>query len=111
MSLFDLLYILDLPTKELFNLCHASLWNVIECIFGVCKRCFKLMTAAPEYSLWTQAKIPLALSALHNFIHIHDPTDEATTTHDYLAGTPHAHSEIEIDPDQLGTHISQEEKD
>ncbi|KAL0957210.1 hypothetical protein HGRIS_014896 [Hohenbuehelia grisea] len=63
--------------KELFNLRHARLRNAIERIFGVCKRRFKLMTAAPEYSIATQAMIPCALAALHNFITIHDPDDFA----------------------------------
>ncbi|KAL0954111.1 hypothetical protein HGRIS_005257 [Hohenbuehelia grisea] len=35
------------------------------------------MTAAPEYSIATQAMIPCALAALHNFITIHDPDDFA----------------------------------
>jgi hypothetical protein len=33
------------------------------------------MTAAPEYSLATQAKFVPAMAALHNFIRIHDPND------------------------------------
>jgi hypothetical protein len=67
--------------QKLFNLHHASLQNVIEHIIGVCKHYFKLMVAAPEYNLWTQAKIPLALGALQNFICIHNPTDDAETTY------------------------------
>lgn len=63
--------------KELFNLRHARLRNVIERIFGVSKRRFRLMNVAPEYSASTQAKIPCALSALHNFIRLHDPDDFA----------------------------------
>ncbi|KAJ7085377.1 hypothetical protein B0H15DRAFT_783006, partial [Mycena belliarum] len=43
--------------------------------FGVSKRRFRLMNVAPEYSAQTQAKIPCALAALHNFIRIHDPDD------------------------------------
>jgi hypothetical protein len=35
------------------------------------------MVAAPEYSLQTQSKIPLALAALHNLICVVDPDDEA----------------------------------
>jgi hypothetical protein len=46
---------------------------VIECIFGVVKRRFRLMVAAPEYSLETQAKIIHAICVLHNFIHVHNP--------------------------------------
>ncbi|KAJ7870850.1 hypothetical protein B0H13DRAFT_2350229 [Mycena leptocephala] len=35
------------------------------------------MSVAPEYSASTQAKIPCALSVLHNFIRLHDPDDFA----------------------------------
>jgi DDE superfamily endonuclease len=37
--------------KELFNLRHASLRNVIERIFGVVKRKFKILAFKAEYSL------------------------------------------------------------
>lgn len=62
--------------KELFNLRHASLRNVIERIFGVSKRRFRLMSCSPEYDADTQSKIPAALAVLHNFIRIHDPDDD-----------------------------------
>jgi hypothetical protein len=35
------------------------------------------MTIAPEYSIKTQAQIPIALAGLHNFIRINDPDDFA----------------------------------
>ncbi|KAF9442364.1 hypothetical protein P691DRAFT_681619, partial [Macrolepiota fuliginosa MF-IS2] len=54
---------------------HAQARNCVECIFGVVKQHFQLMTVAPEYSLDVQSKIILALCVLHNFIHIHDPDD------------------------------------
>jgi hypothetical protein len=59
----------------LFNLRHASARNVIERIFGVLKRRFRILLIAPEYNLEVQARIPVALSALHNFIRIHDPDE------------------------------------
>jgi hypothetical protein len=61
--------------EELFNLRHASARNVIERIFGVLKRRFRILHIAPEYNLEVQARIPVALSALHNFIRIHDPEE------------------------------------
>ena len=75
------------------------------------------MSAAAEYSLSTQAKIPGAIAALHNFIHVHDPDDLA---HD--DGDNSDDSETEdfeyfntgdnpITPESLGGHISQAEKD
>jgi len=69
------------------------------------------MVTAPEYNLRTQAKIPLALGALHNFIHVHDPTDEAETPDDYLAGSRQVYCGADINPEHLGAHISQAEKD
>ena len=62
-------------SKELFNLRHAQARNAIECIFGIVKRQFRILVAAPEYDIQTQAKIVLAICTLHNFIHIHDPDD------------------------------------
>jgi hypothetical protein len=54
--------------KELFNLQHASLQNVVERIFGVIKRKFKILGAYVEYSIDTQVHLVLALTRLYNFI-------------------------------------------
>ena len=54
--------------KELFNLRHASLRNVIERIFGVLKRKYQILRSASEYSIETQTRIILACCALHNFV-------------------------------------------
>jgi hypothetical protein len=62
--------------QELFNLRRASARNVIERIFGVLKRKFRILLLAPEYSLETQARIPTALCALHNFIRQYDPVQD-----------------------------------
>jgi hypothetical protein len=45
---------------------------MIERIFGVLKRRFRILLLAPEYSLDIQARIPTALCAVHNFIRMHD---------------------------------------
>jgi hypothetical protein len=50
---------------------------VIERIFGVIKRRFRILLIAPEYSLAVQARIPAALCTLHNFIRHHDPEEGA----------------------------------
>ena len=100
--------------KELFNLRHASLRNVIERIFGVCKRRFRLMSAAAEYNIRTQAKIPGAIAVLHNFIQIFDPDDLAHDDGDNpdLGIDGDSFRELPpINPDHLGRHISQAEKD
>jgi len=76
------LAILDIDTppsprnpKELFNLCHSSACNVVERIFGVLKRRFQILHLPPEYDMRTQALIPAALAALHNFIREYDPEE------------------------------------
>jgi hypothetical protein len=61
--------------EELFNLRHSSARNVIERIFGVLKRRFRILLLAPEYSLTIQARIPASLCAMHNFIRAHDPEE------------------------------------
>jgi DDE superfamily endonuclease len=61
--------------KELFNLRHASARNVIERIFGILKRRFRILRLPPEYDMAIQALIPPALAALHNFIRQYDPED------------------------------------
>ena len=59
--------------KELFNLCHAGLQNVVECIFGMMKRQWRILLLVPEYRMDVQAHIPVALCAIHNFIQRLDP--------------------------------------
>jgi hypothetical protein len=65
--------------QELFNLWHASAQNVVERIFGVLKRRFRILLIPAKYSMRIQARIPSALCALHNFISIHDLTDQTMT--------------------------------
>jgi hypothetical protein len=65
--------------KELYNLRHASLRNVIERTFGVSKKRFKILKDPPGYHMNVQVEIMPALSALHNFIRRHDPQDFTNT--------------------------------
>jgi len=100
--------------EELFNLRHASARNVIERIFGVLKRRFRILLLAPEYSMYIQARIPAALCAIHNFISIHDPAEGAIYAGDDNAGdTPvdhdHVASAAEVDtPSARRDQIAQE---
>jgi hypothetical protein len=55
-------------SKELFNLRHASLRNVIERIFGVVKRKYQILRTPSEYSIDTQTRIILACATLHNYV-------------------------------------------
>lgn len=70
------------------------------------------MAASAEYSLQTQAKIPCALAALHNFIRTHDPDDEAFEDYDFGEGSDEADHSCSPPPppDHLGTHISPAER-
>jgi hypothetical protein len=54
--------------KELFNLWHASLRNVIERIFGVLKRKYQILRTLLEYSMDTQTRIILACCTLYNWV-------------------------------------------
>ena len=54
--------------RELFNLHHSSLRNVIEHIFGVLKRQWRILDSPPEYDMHIQARVPAALCVVHNFI-------------------------------------------
>jgi hypothetical protein len=55
-------------SKELFNLRHASMRNVIERIFGVVKRKYQILRSPSEYSIDTQTRIILACCTLHNYV-------------------------------------------
>ena len=59
--------------EELFNLWHAALRNIIERIFGVVKHRFRVLQIPPEYNMHIQARLPLALCTIHNFIQRYDP--------------------------------------
>jgi hypothetical protein len=54
--------------KELFNLRHSSLRNVVERIFGVLKRQWQILGGKGcEYSIDTQVDLFCALIGLYNF--------------------------------------------
>lgn len=63
--------------KELYNLRHAHVRNVVERIFGVLKKRFRILVVAPELDLDAVANIPCALGAIHNVIVSLDPLDAA----------------------------------
>ncbi|XP_073138098.1 uncharacterized protein [Henckelia pumila] len=62
--------------KELFNLRHASLRNVIERIFGIFKSRFKIFKTAPPFHFKTQTDLVLACAGLHNFLRRECRSDE-----------------------------------
>jgi hypothetical protein len=54
--------------KELFNLRHAQLRNIIERIFGVLKERFKILTLPRFFKIDAQVKVVAALCVLHNIL-------------------------------------------
>ena len=63
--------------RELFNLRHSQLRNIIERGFGVVKRRFAMMRESSYFPLELQAKSVLVMLVFHNFILFHDPHDAA----------------------------------
>lgn len=57
--------------KKIFNLCYLSLWNIVELIFEINKRCFKIINTPSKYSLKTQINLIFILTSLYNFIKDH----------------------------------------
>lgn len=95
--------------KELFNLRHAQVRNVIECIFGVLKQHFQILLLPPCYPLDFQPRIPVALYALQNFIQKLDknegaiPNDPFQAAHVYLSDDSNDHdSGFIADDDEEG---------
>ncbi|KAL5726080.1 hypothetical protein ACHQM5_009151 [Ranunculus cassubicifolius] len=54
--------------KELFNLRHSSLRNIVERIIGILKKRFPILTLAPPYPFESQVKIVLSCCILRNHI-------------------------------------------
>ncbi|KAL6191479.1 hypothetical protein ACLB2K_037869 [Fragaria x ananassa] len=81
--------------SELFNLCHASLRNVIERIFGIFKSRFTIFKVAPPFPFQTQAELVLACAGLHNFLRKECCSDEFP---------------IELEDDQSPSHLDMEDE-
>ena len=62
--------------RELFNLRHSSLRNVVERIFGVVKKRFPLLVAMQSYSFLFQCDLISCTFMLHNFIRTHQLYDD-----------------------------------
>lgn len=69
----------------MFNLRHASAQNVIERIFGVLKRQYRILLVALEYNFEVQRCLPCALAAVHNFIREHDDVIQAANEETFEA--------------------------
>ncbi|KAG6513446.1 hypothetical protein ZIOFF_023776 [Zingiber officinale] len=71
--------------KELFNLRHASLCNVIERTFGVLNKRFPIITSGtePYYEINIRVDIILACYILHNFLIGVDPNERLISEVDH----------------------------
>ncbi|KAI7964196.1 hypothetical protein MJO29_004623 [Puccinia striiformis f. sp. tritici] len=58
--------------KELFNLRHASLRNVVERIVGWLKAQFKILTSPSEHNIHSQVQLVYAITMLWNFLRHHN---------------------------------------
>jgi len=65
---------------------------MIKQIFGMMKRCFKVLTLPQEYNLEMQAQIVCALGVVHNFMKVNNPNDPLFKD-----------STLELDPDMDDT--------
>jgi hypothetical protein len=54
--------------KELYNLQHATLQNIVERIFGCIKKKFPILQVAPKIELRKQVQLISALVMLWNFM-------------------------------------------
>ncbi|KAF8151549.1 hypothetical protein B0H34DRAFT_664634, partial [Crassisporium funariophilum] len=85
--------------------------------FGVFKRRFGLVKAAPEYDPEMQAMSVGALGGVHNYVRIHDPSDniESWTNNAETRASGSASNRTPQEPrriaeEQLGINITAEER-
>lgn len=110
--------------RELFNLRHAQLRNVIERIIGILKKSYRIFRCvSPEFNKTTQTKLVPALAALHNFRRLNNDLEgndwNPETKADWIITDPFSvpvaesfhecKTLIELTTDNLSIGISQEE--
>ena len=86
--------------KELFNLRHVSLRNVVERIFGILKSQFPILRIAPPFPYATQVELVLACATVHNFLCKECRPDEFPVVLDDEPSTPPSSSVLEGDLEQ-----------
>jgi hypothetical protein len=78
--------------KELYNLRHASLQNIVEQLFGVFKKKFTILKSPPEIDLSKQIRLVYSLCVLWSFIQknksISSLMEELKETSEESSGTP-----------------------
>jgi hypothetical protein len=101
--------------KELFNLRHAQLRNVVERIFGVAKNKFAILRDGTDFGERKQADLIIAFIVIFNFVRIFggkdiqwDPMNWKDLNFDDVAEDADAAGES--DEGDLGGHISSAER-
>lgn len=93
--------------KELYNLRHSSLRNVIERIFGVIKKRFPLLITMKSYTFSFQCDLVMCSMMLHNFIRSNQLYDD-----EFDAPEPACDANDDDDPeidDELDAHVNRNE--
>jgi hypothetical protein len=66
-----------LNAKELFNLRHSQLRNIIERVFGILKKRFPILNLMSSYSMEKQVAIVKSCFIVHNFIKANQDYEDA----------------------------------
>ena len=72
--------------KELFNVRHSSLRNIIERSFGIIKKPYAILRDMPSFPYFFQCDIVLCAFMVHNFIRLNQRYDEEYVTAEEEAG-------------------------
>ncbi|PLW32523.1 hypothetical protein PCANC_22437 [Puccinia coronata f. sp. avenae] len=73
--------------KELYNLRHSTLRNIVERLFGCFKRKFSILKSAPEIELSKQICLVYALCVLWNFLQKHETLESLLEENDNAEDT------------------------
>ncbi|CAH9117738.1 unnamed protein product [Cuscuta epithymum] len=96
--------------RELFNLRHASLRNVVERIFGIFKSRFAIFKSAPPFPFKTQAELVLACAGVHNYLRKECRADEFPVDSDDDEEDSTDPSLLEEVEEEMDTFQSQDEQ-
>ena len=91
--------------KELFNLRHSSLRNVVERVFGVMKRRFPILVKMSPYDYPFQVELVECCILLHNFVRLNQLyEDEFYEAED--APNNAAEEDIDDDDEEMGVNMN-----
>ena len=83
---------------------------MIERLFGIFKRRFRVFTRPLEYTSLDQARLISALAALHNFIQVHDPNEVTFTALEGTQSLQNGPGDVENEEVNRSHYISPEER-